>query len=232
MKNNITGIFAAAVLFVASAFVSENASAAYRAENNDALFNSINVSDNIDVEIRQSETTGLIIDSSEPASELVKTEIKNGTLYIYSAENRSWGEKAKVIVMTPEIETIVMDGSGNVTCDGFIDSDYLKVILNGTGNITLDVNVLEVRVRIPGSGKICLSGSAAVEKISISGQGEVDAQGLKTFSAAVDISGQGNCRITSKDISVHISGTGNVLYSEAPSRLQVKVTGTGSVNEI
>lgn len=231
MKNTIK-IFAAAMMIVATSFVSEKASAKYRTENAVSSFYNINVKDNIDVEIRQGETQGLVIESSEPASELVKTEIKDGTLYIFSAENRSSGEKAKVIVTTPEIQAIVMDGSGNVTSTDLLDIDYLKLTLSGTGNISLDVRGLEVDVEISGSGKVCLNGNAASSKIEISGSGHVDAENLKTFSSRIFISGHGSTSVCSDDLTIEISGSGKVRYHENPSHLDVNITGSGSVKKI
>jgi hypothetical protein len=232
MKKNTTKIFAAAIMLMATSFTAKDAAAYFRTEKDAAAFYNIHVKDNIDVEIRQSETPGLIIESTEPASELVVTEIINGTLYIYSAENRSSGEKAKVIVMTPEIQSIVMDGSGNVTGSGMIDSDYLKVIVSGTGSIAIDVRVLDIDVQIPGSGKVCLSGNAASSKIRIDGRGNVDAENLNTFSSRVDISGSGFCSVLSNDMNVTISGKGKVVYRNTPAHLEVNVTGNGSVNKI
>jgi hypothetical protein len=78
-----------------------------------------------------------------------------------------------------------------------------------------------------------MNGSSSESDIRISGSGNVNARGLQTFSSNILISGSGTSTIDVKNqLTVNITGSGNVFYIEAPEKIRSRITGAGAIQKV
>ena len=87
---------------------------------------------------------------------------------------------------------------------------------------------------LSGSGDIIIKGGGVADEFSstISGSGNVKAEGFEATDVNVRISGSGNCFITSNgSVKARIAGSGNVNYKGNPS-IDSSVAGSGRVKEM
>ena len=85
---------------------------------------------------------------------------------------------------------------------------------------------------ISGSGNAAMSGTADKVTARISGAGDIDAAGLQSKAADVQVSGAGNASVWATDeLKVRVSGAGDVKYKGSP-KIEQKVSGAGKVRSM
>jgi cytoskeletal protein CcmA (bactofilin family) len=181
-------------------------------------YHGVAVSGNIELFLTQgSEETVAISAADTKWLDKVITEVKNGILHIY-LENKnkidwSWtSKKIRAYVSIKNIDYLSSAGSGNVHTEGNLKADNLKVDISGSGNIKGDITVKELTIGLSGSADADLSGNAEKSDFHISGSGNIGTYDFTTAVCKVSISGSGNVKTTvTKELSAHISGSGNVF---------------------
>ncbi len=124
--------------------------------------------------------------------------------------------------------TLAIDGSGTITSDQLVADDVVLAI-DGSGDMDLQLDAGRLRSSIDGSGGYRLSGTAGEHAISIEGSGEIDAAALQTAATSVDIDGSGDCIVSADErLDVSIEGSGEVAYCGQP-QVSEEIDGSGDV---
>jgi hypothetical protein len=124
--------------------------------------------------------------------------------------------------------TLAIDGSGSITSDQLVADDVVLAI-DGSGDMDLLLDAGRLRSSIDGSGGYRLTGTAGEHAISIEGSGEIDAAALQTAATSVDIDGSGDCVVSADErLDVSIEGSGEVAYCGQP-RVSEEIDGSGEV---
>ncbi len=159
-------------------------------------------------------------------------------------------------VSMPTLDAVQVSGSGRVALTGFQSStlrtdvsgsgsvkaadchvDALEANVSGSGDIILDgCTVDSAAISISGSGGVVLPGEAAEcmgESVSlrISGSGSADLRGCSFADADVRLTGSGSGWLTlgTGDLAGSISGSGSIRYRGAPTRVDIRTSGSGRV---
>jgi hypothetical protein len=160
------------------------------------------------------------------SKEGVRTSISNNTLYIDSKVD------AEYKITMRSVEALAVGGTGEITSNGTLTSDHIKLDVSGSGKMTLAVQVKDLDIDISGVGKITLNGKADKANVDISGSGKVDAFDLVVSKCIAEISGVGKCNIDVTDsLATEISGMGSVNYKTKPAYITTDVSGVGKVND-
>jgi hypothetical protein len=163
----------------------------------------------------------------------VTTEVKGGKLVI--GQKRDVVSKAtiNVYITVKELCQIDLSGSGNISMRSQFNCDFMNVNLSGSGDVHAIVAALNLKAILSGSGNVDFKGRADKTDIRIDGSGNVDGKGMTTNASTVQISGAGNCIIDAKDeLTVSITGVGNVNYLSEPAKLNQTVSGVGKVGKL
>ncbi len=156
-----------------------------------------------------------------------------------------------VTVRIPAVKggTIAVNGSGNITGNGLLESDafdirimgsgdislklaadHITTEINGSGNVTLEANTGMLLVGVFGSGDILVKGTAQSLGVSVNGSGNFDAAGCAAESADVMVAGSGDISVNvSSELTGSINGSGNVFYSGDPGTVSVTSDGSGDL---
>lgn len=197
--------------------------------------NRIKMAGNFDVEITQGPTVSVQIEGDENLLPYFIVEDRGGYLVIKGRDYFSYSstEGIKVFITTPNLEEVILAGSGNILGKSkFTGSDKLVLKIAGSGDIKMDVNTPNVLSEIAGSGSITLSGETKEETIKIAGVGDYTAADLKAENAKVQIAGSGDVKVfASTQLDVNIAGAGSVYYKGSPNVKQ-KVAGSGDVKKV
>lgn len=197
--------------------------------------NRIKMAGSFDVEITQGPTVSVQIEGDENLLPYFIVEDRGGYLVIKARDYFSYSstDGIKVFITTPNVEEVILAGSGNITGKSkFTGSDKLVIKIAGTGDIKMDVNTPSVTSEIAGSGSITLSGETKDEIIKIAGVGDYRAADLKAENAKVHIAGSGDVKVfASAQLDVNIAGAGSVYYKGSPNVKQ-KVAGSGDVKKV
>jgi hypothetical protein len=181
-------------------------------------FHGVAVSGSIDLFLTQGTEETVAISANDPKwVDKVKTEVRDGTLHIYTEyKNKNVdlsfnSKKIRAYVSVKSIDYLSSAGSGKVHIEGTLKTDKLKINISGSGNMKGDLSVNDFTVSLAGSANADYSGKAEKSDFHISGSGNIGTYDLTSAFCEVSISGSGNVRTTvTKELSAHISGSGNV----------------------
>ena len=173
----------------------------------------------------------VLIETDDTIIPVISTNTRDGVLTIATTRLcvRPTG-KPRVTVIYRNLDEVAILGTGDVTGEGVIAAETVKLSITGAGSMDLAVATRVLATTIAGMGTVNLSGSATDHNLVIPGAGTVNAARLDTGNTTVEITGSGNADVHARDtLSVRITGNGNVQYSGNPRSLQQSVTGIGSV---
>ncbi len=180
-------------------------------------FHSIVFKGNGRVLLSQGEEHSITVKADDNVLDMLKTEVKNGTLTIWSEKWIMDESSAEYDIIVADLREISVSGMGELLGKETIRVDDLGIRLGGTGGVDLDVDAASVRTRISGTGEVRLGGKTREHDIDIRGAGELDAYDLVTRDTRVGISGAGECTVNVlENLTVDISGAGVVRYRGEP----------------
>ncbi len=193
-----------------------------------AAFHSITNSIGADLVIRQDAAYQVEITTQESVMDDITLRVWNGELIIES--NRCFrNADIDIFITSPEISAVNNVGSGDIMGDNVWYSDRLSLSVTGSGTIDTEIESDQLYAQITGSGNMKLFGNVVRSDIKISGSGNIASFNLQSEQQEVEISGSGNCEVTTTDLlDVKISGSGNVFYKGNPT-VNTDIRGSGGV---
>jgi len=184
-----------------------------RTETRDVpTFETITCDGSYEMEIECQAKQALTIDADENLLPLIKTEVKNNALRIYTEENLQPSKGIKIIASVENLSAFTVHGSA----------------LGDVHNI--NNNALSVEVN--GSSKLHFNGKTTQLKITISGSSNIDATSLVAEDAKVRINGSGDIHVWAvNSVDGKIHGSGNVKYSGNPINVTQEINGSGTISK-
>lgn len=181
----------------------------------------------------QSDKSRIEAEGPERVISAINAEVRNEVLYITSKKNLrlNRGEKITLIIYSPTLSRIQLDGVGNVTCPQSVSTKCMEIINNGVGSVKLnDLHCEELIVKSEGVGGIELQGETLKATYRSDGVGSIEADEMLSEDAEVRLSGVGSVRChASKSINACNDGVGSIRYSGHPEQEKVRNNGVGSV---
>jgi len=177
-----------------------------------AAFTRIKAEDQVDVRLRGGERRRLDVRAGEKVIDDVRTEVRDGTLYVsYDGPGIRRG-RLLVEVAAPKVEAIDITGSADVVADE-LDGRALDVRVTGAGDLSADGRADRLTVDISGSGDADLADLTAAEaRVELSGAGDADVLATERLDADVrgagDLAYRGEPRLTE-----HVSGSGDIEHA-------------------
>ena len=223
---------------------------------NETAFTAIEFGTGGELNFTESESTSIIVNTSEKVFNAMDIHIEGSTLVIetkngYNIKN---SEEIKITISAPNVNSLACSGSGNL--DANIDAatayDTFSLAVSGSGSIeTTEINATNLSMAVSGSGGLMadelnaenvsatISGSGGItvragetnsSNLKISGSGSYKAFSLVSAIMDITVSGSGQAEVTANDeLDVIISGSGNVYYKGNPI---INVSSSGSGNLI
>lgn len=219
----------------------------FESENNEPLSNGVelqpfhSVSLNIPVNVNLQKGDGFKAEvmAEEDLKELIAFTIVNEVLYLDIKEGKRKEFKRRVgngdldIILTlNKLNSLSINGSGNIYAMKTIDSDELAITINGSGEVVLeDVVPTHFSVIINGSGEVLMYGKGTVKsgEINVNGSGDACTRSLKVDAMKVIIMGSGDATINcDKELDITIMGSGDVCY-KGNATVNISKLGSGDV---
>ncbi len=178
-----------------------------------AEFSAIRLSDvGARVVIERTGIESLEVTADDNLVSLFTSEVKDGTLYLSVAKDRSISGKRPVYKVTvSDLRQLGVSGSGTVEATG-LDGESLSM-------------------SVAGSGDIVAAGRVDDLTISISGSGSCNAADLKAQRAKVAVRGSGDLTVNAADeLEAIVSGSGSIWYVGSP-KITPSISGSGSIQQ-
>ena len=175
-------------------------------------FETITCEGSYEVQIECQAKQALTIDADENLLPLIKTEVKNNALRIYTEGNLQPSKEIKIIASVENLSEFTIHGSAH-------------------GDVS-NVNNNVLAVEVNGSSKLHFNGKTTQLKITISGSSNIDATSLVAEDAKVRINGSGDIHVWAvNSVDGKIHGSGNVKYSGNPINVTQEINGSGTISK-
>lgn len=213
-------------------------------------FSKVEVAGAYSVYVNHESKSEVRIEAESNLIQYIRTEVSNGVLIIDNSQNIDPDFEIKIYVKTPDLNALLLSGSGMIEADSLVGStaevnisgsglintniiaDHALVENSGSGVITLDIESQTLSHSTSGSGYANFNGNVDEGNFVISGSGSIDAFGLVINELDATISGSGNMNVNVIDfLKVFISGSGSLTYTGDPD-LDINITGSGTINKI
>lgn len=164
------------------------------------------------LEAKQGAPGPLSIEADDNLIPYIKTEVKDGVLYIDSKESIQTRSKLSFKVSSAKLDSLQTKGACTAKISDLKGNEF-KASANGTVSMNL-------------AGEVNNFVSA------IDGTGSVDSSKLKAKKVFVDIKGTGTAKVNaSETLDATIKGTGSIKYSGDP-KVKQNIFGLGTVSKI
>jgi hypothetical protein len=203
-------------------------------ERNAESFTGVSTSSAIDVILSQGDKIGIVVEADENLHEYIITEVKNGTLHVYTKDgiNIRDAEMKKVHVTMKEIYNVSSSSAGDVFGQTPVKTDRLELSSSSAGDIKLEVYAKEIHVNASSSGDLTLTGEADILNADLSSAGDLDAYNLKIKDADVTVSSAGDADIwVTEKLKANASSAGDVNYKGDPKNVDAHSSSAGGVHK-
>jgi len=200
-----------------------------------------------EVNIIKDTTSYVIVEAESNIIPHILTMIENGALIIDSQENLNTHRSMKLEVHTPDLESVQINGSGDIDFETFSSESFSAVVdgsgsmngsaictdaylkIEGSGSLIIGLQTEELDASIHGSGNIHVAGQGVNSKMGIYGSGSIKDYDFVQDNCEVISDGSGNVYTTvNNSLNVKIKGSGSVHFKGDPV-VQSLVNGSGSV---
>lgn len=163
------------------------------------------------VTVKVGAAPGLKIEADQNLLPIVKTDVSNGRLDIYTDQSYSSDGRIKVAITSPDVTDISASGSNRIDGEGLTGGD-LAISLNGSNSAELSGKVSSVTAQLSGSNHL-------------------SARELTATSANVTVNGSGSAAVNAQQkIVAEISGAGTILVYGDPKARSTRVNGAGKIS--
>ncbi|MDO1500814.1 head GIN domain-containing protein [Winogradskyella maritima] len=188
----------------------------------------------MDFKLVQGSEGTIKVEAESNLQEYIITEVKNGALSIRVKTGKNLKpSKNKMIVITIPYESVnkvSLSGSGDVWNEGTIKASNLNVSLSGSGDIILNVEATDLKGSVSGSGDLTLKGSATNLDANVTGSGDFHGFDLNSVNTDASVTGSGDADVrVSGNFKARVTGSGDIEYRGTPTKEDIKVIGSGSV---
>jgi hypothetical protein len=155
---------------------------------------------------------GLEISGDDNIVPLIKTEVRNNTLYITAEKDYEPKNKMQINISTPDLARFVFAGAGEAALAN-IKNNQLEVVASGAGEVKA-------------------SGETKEADITLSGAGRVDTRDLRAEKAKATSTGVGEMDVyASEQLDASTSGVGVINYYGNPKTVNKHAGGIGAINQ-
>jgi len=194
-------------------------------------FDAIKIGGAFEVYLSQGNNESLVVEADENLLELIRTEVRGGTLVIDTRENIRNSEEMNLYITFQNLDEMDLSGAVEVKSEEMLKFGDLAIEGSGASEITLELETNKLECDFSGASEIELTGKAEYCSIDNSGASELDAYDFIVSEYNIEISGAGEAKIHCTDVlTARISGAASIRYQGDP-KVDSRVSGAGSIKQ-
>lgn len=180
-------------------------------------FHSINAGGALEITLQLSEKQMVELETDENLMDNVKTNVKNGVLFIKSTTLKNPTVLKAKIQMT-DLKQIWASGATEISSASLMKLDKLEVVGSGATSIDLELDVETLQTEASGAADLILRGKAVNHTIEASGAASVQAKSLVTTNTNYNVSGASDAHLNvTGELIGDQKGVAEVTYMGNPS---------------
>ncbi len=184
-------------------------------------FSSIDVSDNIEVELTSDSVKQFVVNAPEKVLSQVKTEVKDGRLRIYT-DKFLLNYPVKVTVSVDSLYELEASGASRVTTRSRINTPWFKMDLSGASQAKLDIDVTgKADIELSGASYAELNGAGGEIAVDANGASKLKAEQFRTKNALIESSGAAHVEVyATESVDADASGAGEIDITGNPKTIK------------
>lgn len=198
------------------------------------MFNSVDVSGNIQVFVKQDSVHQVRIETDENLMDhiIIKTEGDQLVIKPRDNSNLSGSKGIKVYVSSPVFTGLEASGASEITSENILSSESLVIDLTGASEANVNVKSPKVSAEASGASKIVLKGQTKDLLIKGTGASHAHCFELSAENVDVDVAGASSAEIfASVKIIADASGASHVKYKGVASHSGT-ASGAGGISKV
>ena len=199
-------------------------------------FNALNIIGSNDVIVKQGEKQEVKVVGHSNIIDKIELKVKDGIWKVQLQKGAYAEYQLKYYITLPEIKSVNLVGSANVTLSDFNESKNIRLKVISSGDIQLNsINGVDnLFVDITGSGNVKANSEySLIQKldVKITGSGNFNGGKLRAENCEVKITGSGNASVdVVQKLIAKITGSGNIYY-KGQAEIVKEITGSGIIEE-
>ena len=193
-------------------------------------FESIKVSQGLDLYITQSNDVSLSVEADENLHNIIMTDVENGTLRIYTTENIRRAASKKINLSIDNISAIKATSGSDVFSTNTIKTNSLELNCTSGADITLDVKTETLNCYSTSGSDIRVSGTTKSLFAEATSGSDIKASDLIAETSKVKATSGADISVnTSKELTARATSGGDIRYSGNPEKVDKSDNSAGSV---
>ena len=193
-------------------------------------FESIKVSQGLDLYITQSNDVSLSVEADENLHNIIMTDVENGTLRIYTTENIRRAASKKINLSIDNISAIKATSGSDVFSTNTIKTNSLELNCTSGADITLDVKTETLNCYSTSGSDIRISGTTKSLFAEATSGSDIKASDLIAETSKVKATSGADISVnTSKELTARATSGGDIRYSGNPEKVDKSDNSAGSV---
>ncbi len=199
-------------------------------------FHEVHISSAFRLYLSQSDETALAVSAEDAdAMNRIKTEVKNGILYIGIDGQQKWygrSKKPTAYLSFRHLKKITGSGATQIICEGDIRAESLVIDLSGASDFSGSVQAGKLSIDLSGASDIKIRGRADSLFLHSSGASDLKAYELEAAFASVDVSGASDSQIfVSQELKARASGASSIKYKGGARISDIQNSGASSIKK-
>lgn len=184
-------------------------------------FSSLDVSDNIEVELTRDSVKQLVVNAPDQVMSQIKTEVTNGKLRIYT-EKFLVNYPVKITVSVDSLYELEASGASKITTLNRISTAWFKMDLSGASQAKLDIDVRgKADIELSGASFAELNGTGSDIYVDASGASKLNAEQYRTKNAVVESSGAAHIEVNATEsVDADASGAAEIDITGNPKTVK------------
>ncbi len=193
-------------------------------------FDALDVSSGLEVLVTFGEKTYLEIEADENLVELIKTDLRNRRLRIYSEMNIRRAKSKKIHITVPQLRSIEVSEAAIVKSQNSLKTDEIEIEVSSAGELELEVEARIIRTEVSSAANVFLKGETEQLHAEVSSAGKLNAFDLVSKYCYISVSSAGHAKVnTQKELNAEASSAGSILYVGDPIEKIIEKSSGGSV---
>jgi hypothetical protein len=194
-------------------------------------FESVKVSQGLDLYVTQGNTVDLSVEADENLHELIQTEVENKVLKIYTTENIRRAASRRINLTVTSISAIKATSGSDVVSTNTIKTDALELNATSGADINIDVETNSINCHSTSGSDISLSGSTALLVAEATSGSDIKASNLKAEISKVKASSGADIAVhTTQELTARATSGADIRYSGNPAVVNKSDSSSGSVS--
>lgn len=203
----------------------------FQERNHAEPFSKIKVQQGLSVYITMDRKEKIEVEADENIQDLIKTEIKNGTLNIYCKKNIYKSTAKNIHVSVTDLHEINASSGAYVVSENTLITNITSINANSGASINLQISTDSLFTKSGSGATIELKGKTKYLSIKSGSGSTVNAYELKTQDAAAKASSGSRIKITAtENLSVYANSGGYITHQGNPKTIQKKEKSGGKIS--